>query len=79
MAEAAPPAAVARLATRLKIGKSIGVGGFAVVYRAVLDGRTVALKVLLPAHANSARSGRDDCPISMFLREGQCLKQHPHR
>ena len=54
---------------RLKIRKLLGAGAYAMVYRATLDGRSVALKVLLPQHANSPNQGREDSPVSMFLSE----------
>lgn len=44
----------APLVERLRLHKMIGVGGFARVFDATLDGRRVALKVLLEEHANAA-------------------------
>ncbi|PNH11799.1 Serine/threonine-protein kinase CTR1 [Tetrabaena socialis] len=65
----------ANLAQRLKIGKSIGQGAYATVHRAVLDGRPVALKVLLPHHTPT---GRADCPVLMFTSEGELLRRLDH-
>lgn len=39
---------------RLIIEKPIGLGGFARVWRGTLDGKKVALKVLLEQHVNAA-------------------------
>lgn len=69
------PATAFDLAQRLRIGKNLGSGSFAVVYRAEYDGKPVALKVLLPQYLPSAR---DDCPVKMFLREGDLLRRLDH-
>ncbi|PNH11813.1 Serine/threonine-protein kinase CTR1, partial [Tetrabaena socialis] len=63
------------LVQRLKIGKGIGLGAYATVHRAVLDGRPVALKVLLPHHT---ATGREDCPVLMFTSEGELLRRLDH-
>ncbi|KAG2494823.1 hypothetical protein HYH03_007065 [Edaphochlamys debaryana] len=63
------------LEKRLRVGKLLGSGAFAVVHAAVYDGKQVALKVLLPHHRPSTR---DDCPVRMFLREGELLQRLEH-
>ena len=40
------------------------------VYRAVLDGEPVALKVLLPQHCEPRCDG-----LKLFLREAQCMRK----
>ncbi|PNH08763.1 Mitogen-activated protein kinase kinase kinase 9 [Tetrabaena socialis] len=71
------------LSGRLTIGKPLGAGAFAIVHRAVYDGQAVALKVLLPQHANAGSPKPDaagtSCPATMLRREGEALISHPHR
>lgn len=61
------------LAQRLRIRKRVGVGGFAEVYSAMLDGVQVALKLLLPAHAS-----KGGWHFKMFIREAQFLAGADH-
>ncbi|GLC45153.1 hypothetical protein PLESTB_000429700 [Pleodorina starrii] len=67
----AAPNDLRALSQRLRIGKRLGSGAFAVVHQATYDGQPVALKVLLPGRGPSSR---DDCPVKMFIREGQLLQ-----
>ncbi|KAG2444231.1 hypothetical protein HYH02_009168 [Chlamydomonas schloesseri] len=62
-------------------GGSLGQGAFAAVYRGFFDGLPVAVKVLLPQHANAAAAApaaRPDCPARLLRAEGELLLRAPH-
>jgi serine/threonine protein kinase len=59
---------------RLKIGKQIGRGAYAFVYKATFDGEVVAVKVLLPGYMEENGPG-----MQMFIREGQYMSRMKHR
>jgi serine/threonine protein kinase len=59
---------------RLKLGKQIGRGAYAFVYKATFDDEVVAVKVLLPEYMEEAGAG-----MKMFIREGQYLSRSKHK
>lgn len=57
---------------KLRIKRRIGIGAFGVVYKASLDGRPVAVKVLASEAAGHESAGQQ---AAQFLRETLCLQR----
>ncbi|KAG2481814.1 hypothetical protein HYH03_019219 [Edaphochlamys debaryana] len=68
-----------QLSDRLILQSKLGFGAFACVLKATLDSKDVAVKVLLPQHANAADDAKPLDPAKLLRREGQALMRHPHK
>jgi serine/threonine protein kinase len=62
------------LEERLQFSRNIGSGSFSNVYRAVWDGKRVAVKVLLPE-----LNVEDDAQLYNFFKEAELLHKLKHR